>query len=185
MNSFLAKRSFATSASSVLYNYTSVTNPRVYFSLSRDGAKLGDLVFEVYANHAPRTAENFLAFVKGSALAGSYKGAAFTGGYPGIVLTGGKVTEDNQGAEGGRVIDEALTLRHTKRGVISFNNDGENANGSEFLIALSDTANVLDGYHSVIGELVEGGDVLDKAEQSLNRHGSLDHQIKIEECGTR
>ena len=178
MNS--AKRSFST-----LFNYSCKSNPRVYFTLSRDGAKLGDLVFEVYANHAPRTAENFLAFVKGSAAAGSYRGSAFTGGFPGIVLTGGRVSEENEGFEGARHPDEALTLRHTKRGVISFNNDGENSNGSEFLISLSETANVLDGYHSVIGELVEGGDVLDKAEQSLNRHGKLDHDIKIDDCGTR
>ncbi len=177
----VTKRSF-----SALYSYTSKSNPRVYFSLSRDGAKLGDLVFEVYANHAPRTAENFLAFVRGTAVGGSsYKGAGFTGGYPGIALTGGRVSECNLDADGNRGSDEALGLRHSKRGVISFNNDGENSNGSEFLIALSDTANVLDGYHSVIGELVEGQAVLDEAERSLNRHGSFDHDIKIEECGTR
>ena len=180
MNSFTAKRSF-----SALYNYSCKSNPRVYFSLSRDGAKLGDLVFEVYANHAPRTADNFLAFVKGTAASGSYRGAALTGGFPGIVLTGGRVSEDNAGFDGSRIPDESLNLRHTKRGIISFNNDGENSNGSEFLITLSETANVLDGYHSVIGELVEGSEVLDKAEQSLNRHGSFDHDIKIEDCGTR
>ena len=101
------------------------------------------------------------------------------------MLTGGRVSEDNEGFEGVRCPDEALTLRHTKRGVISFNNDGENSNGSEFLIALSETANVLDGYHSVIGELVEGADVLGKAEQSLNRNGKLEHDIKIDDCGTR
>ena len=181
MNSYFAKRCFSAS----LYNYTCKTNPRVYFTLSRDGAKLGDLVFEVYANHAPKTSENFLNFIKGASAVGSYKGTAFTGGYPGIVLQGGRVTEDNQSSDGGRQVDENLNLRHTKRGVISFSNDGENANGSEFVIALSEAANVLDGYNSVIGELVEGQDVLNKAEASLNRHGKLDHAIKIEDCGTR
>ena len=43
MNSFFGKRSFG-----ALYNYSCKSNPRVYFTLSRDGAKLGDLVFEVY-----------------------------------------------------------------------------------------------------------------------------------------
>ena len=178
----LTKRQF--SAAATLYNYSCKSNPRVFFTVSKDGAKLGDLVFEVYANQAPRTAENFLAFVKGCTV-GSYKGTAFKGGYPGIVLQGGRVTECNASADGGRLVDEALTLRHAKRGIISFTNDGENANGSEFQIALSDTAAVLDGYHSVIGELVEGQEVLDQAEQSLNRLGSLDHAIKIEDCGTR
>ena len=175
-----SKRAF-----SAIYNYSAKTNPKVYFTLSRDGNKLGDLVFEVYHNHAPRTAENFLAFVTGSAKAGSYKGASFTGGFPGIALQGGRVTTCNEGAEGARVPDESLTLRHHKRGIISFNNDGENANGSEFLITLGEVGNVLDGYHSVIGELVEGQDVLSQAEQSLNRLGSFDHSIKIEDCGTR
>ncbi len=180
MNSYFAKRCFSAS----LYNYSCKTNPRVYFTLSRDGNKLGDLVFEVYANHAPRTSENFLNFVKGCSV-GSYKGTSFTGGFPGILLQGGRVSEDNVSSDGGRQVDENLQLRHVKRGMISFNNDGENANGSEFVITLGEAANVLDGYNSVVGELVEGQDVLSKAESSLNRFGSLDHTIKIEDCGTR
>jgi len=128
MNSLIQKRQF----SAALYNYSCTSNPRVYFTLSRDGNKLGDLVFEVYQNHAPRTAENFIAFVKGTTAVGSYKGTTFTGGYPGIVLQGGRVTPCNQAADGGRLADEALQLRHVKRGFISMTNDGENANGSEF-----------------------------------------------------
>ena len=180
MNSYLQKRAF----SAALYNYSSKSNPRVYFSLSRDGAKLGDLVFEVYQNHAPRTSENFLSFVNGCSV-GSYKGTTFTQGFPGIVMQGGRVDKCNNSADGGRLPDEALTLRHTKRGMISFANDGENANGSEFMITLSETANLLDGYHSVVGELVEGEEVLKQAEESISRLGTFDHTIKIEECGTR
>ena len=180
MNSYFGKRFFSAS----LYNYSCKTNPRVYFTLSRDGNKLGDLVFEVYANHAPRTSENFLNFVKGSSV-GSYKGTSFTKGFPGILLQGGRVTEDNVGSDGARQVDENLNLRHVKRGTISFSNDGENSNGSEFVITLGEAANVLDGYNSVVGELVEGQDVLSKAEASLNRFGTLDHTITIEDCGTR
>ena len=180
MNSLLSKRSFG----HALYNYSCKSNPRVYFTLSRDGNKLGDLVFEVYQNHAPRTAENFLNFVKGCSV-GSYKGTTFTGGFPGIVLQGGRVTECNESSEGTRLPDESLNLRHLGRGTISMANDGENANGSEFLITLGETGNVLDGYNSVVGELVEGADVLAQAEHSLNRLGSFDHTIKIEDCGTR
>jgi len=83
------------------------------------------------------------------------------------------------------LVDENLNLRHIRRGTLSFANDGENANGSEILITLGDAANVLDGYNTVIGQLVEGEDVLAKAESSLNRHGSLDHTITIDDCGTR
>ena len=180
MNTYLSKRLFAAS----LYKYSSPTNPRVYFTLTRDGNKLGDLVFEVYANHVPKSAENFLSFVAGNTV-GSYKGTSFTKGFPGIVLQGGRVTECNASADGGRLVDENLSLRHIKRGIISYSNDGENASGSEFTISLGDAANVLDGYQTVIGELVEGAEVLSKAETSINRFGTLDHTIKIEDCGTK
>ena len=78
-----------------------------------------------------------------------------------------------------------MTLRHIRRGTLSYVNDGENANGSEILITLGESAAVLDGYNTVVGQLVEGDDVLAKAESSINRHGTLDHTIKIEDCGTR
>lgn len=48
-----------------LYNYTDRSNPRVFFTLSKDGKTLGDLVFELYRNHAPNAAENVLALATG------------------------------------------------------------------------------------------------------------------------
>lgn len=33
-----------------LYNYSDKTNPRVFFTLSKNGQTLGDLVFELYRN---------------------------------------------------------------------------------------------------------------------------------------
>ena len=74
-------------------------------------------------------------------------------------MQGGKVTPCNVGADGVRIPDEPNMLRHYKRGILSLANDGENSNGSEFMITL-DKAGMLDGYHVVIGELVEGDDVL-------------------------
>ena len=63
-------------------------------------------------------------------------------------------------------------------------NDGENGNGSEFIITLGKT-DMLDGYNVVFGELVHGDDVLDEVEKSLSRQGNLDSEIKIEACGTK
>ena len=83
---FCNKRFFATS----LYNYTARTNPRVYLTLSKNGKTLGDLVFELYHNHCPKTAENFISLLsENNALHHSYKGTSFTGGYPGILIKGG------------------------------------------------------------------------------------------------
>ena len=75
-------------------------------------------------------------------------------------------------------------MRHHKRGMLTLVNDGENANGHEFMITL-DKADFLDGYHVVVGELVEGEDVLKQAEQSLSRHGTVTDEIRIENSGTK
>ena len=80
--------------------------------------------------------------------------------------------------------DENMELRHHKRGILSMANDGENANGHEFFITL-DKAGMLDAYHTVFGELVEGEEVLQSAEESVSRLGHLTNEIKIEKCGPR
>jgi peptidyl-prolyl isomerase D len=100
------------------------------------------------------------------------------------VLQGGRATDCNSSANGGRLPDENLNLRHFKRGQLSMVNDGENANGSEFMITLG-KADMLDGYHQVVGELVEGEDVLRQAEESLTRLGNVEGELRIENSGTR
>jgi cyclophilin family peptidyl-prolyl cis-trans isomerase len=100
------------------------------------------------------------------------------------VLKGGKLGCENISADGGRLTDENLNLRHFKRGQLTLDNSGENSSGSEFLITLG-SADMLDGYHQVIGELVEGDQVLNEVEKSLSRLGTFDADIKIEASGTR
>lgn len=63
-------------------------------------------------------------------------------------------------------------------------NEGQNSNGHQFMITLG-TADMLDGYNVVFGELVEGEDVLIEAEKSLTRLGDFKEEIKIENCGTK
>ena len=78
---FFSRRQFS------LYNYSAPTNPKVFLTLSKNGEKLGDLVFELYQNHAPKSTENFLAFVTGqNKFQASYKGTTFTKGFPGIAI---------------------------------------------------------------------------------------------------
>jgi peptidylprolyl isomerase len=106
------------------------------------------------------------------------------GGFPGIAITAGKLGECNVSADGGRLPDENLSLRHFKRGQLTMNNEGENSNGSQFMITLG-VADMLDGYHVVFGELVEGDEVLTEVEKSLNRQGTFDNEIKIESAGAK
>ena len=72
------------------------------------------------------------------------------------------------GAGGARVADENLSLRHHKRGLLTMVSDGAHANGSEFMVTFGE-ANSLNGYRNVIGELVEGDDVLSALEGDCHR----------------
>lgn len=143
-------------------------------------------MFELYRNHVPNATENVLSFATGNNdWKASYTGTLLDKGFPGIALQGGRATECNSAFTGGRLPDEGLHyMRHHKRGMLTLVNDGENANGHEFMITL-DKADYLDGYHVVVGELVEGEDVLKQAEQSISRHGAVTDEIRIENSGTK
>ena len=51
-------------------------NPSVYFDLTLNGNKFGRLVFELFADVTPKTAENFRALCTGEKGFG-YKGCGF------------------------------------------------------------------------------------------------------------
>jgi cyclophilin family peptidyl-prolyl cis-trans isomerase len=142
-------------------------------------------VFELYRNQAPDNVDNFISLATGNNNSGaSYHGKVLNKGFPGISLQGGRVNECNTSANGTRLPDENLLLRHFKRGQLTMVNDGESSNGSEFMITL-DKADFFDGYNQLIGELVEGEDVLRQAEESVTRHGTTADEIRIENSGTR
>lgn len=140
----------------------------------------------MYANHAPQTAENFVSFATGNNPERlSYAGSSFDKGFPGMCVVGGCLSEDNHSVDGRRMTHENTQLRHFKRGMLSLTSDGDNGIGSKFLITLGQAADILDGYNVVIGELVEGEDVLNEVEKSLSREWNLKNEIKIESSGTR
>ena len=176
----LSRRGFTAS----IYNYTSASNPRVFLSVANGDQVLGDLVFELYANRVPQTAENFAALCEGTTDGRGYAGSSFVKGFPGGVIQGGRLGEENVGADGARFPDEDLSLRHTKRGQLTMYNNGENSNGSEFQITFGE-ARYLDGYQSVFGELVEGESVLAKLEESVNRLGQVTGELKIVASGLK
>ena len=179
----LTKRNFAAS----MYNYQNAANPRVYLTVAAGDKKLGDLVFELYAEQQPATTESFRALCEGSATSeagSSFVGTAFHQGQSGFGISGGRMGDENVGAFGLRLMDEDMTLRHNKRGQLTLPNDGENSGGSEFTITFGE-ASYLDGYQAVFGELVEGHRVLDALEAGVDRLGNISEDFTIIDSGCK
>lgn len=150
----------------------------------------GKIVFELYADAAPKTVENF----KGLAINKYYDGLKFHRVVPEFVIQGGDPNGDGTGGEsawGGKFEDEinAKSLGLSKEvinenekagykyntglkshkmipGAVAMANSGANTNGSQFFIVTSKDQSHLDGKHTVFGQVVEGMDVVKKIQQN-------------------
>merc|ERR1712166_958552 len=112
----------------------------VFFDLQY-GSKKGRVVFDLFDDVGPKTAENFRCLCtgeKGRGRSGKnlhFKGSAFHRIIPGFMLQGGDFTKgDGTGGEsiyGNKFKDENFTLPHTEPGLLSMANAGPNTNGSQ------------------------------------------------------
>ncbi len=123
----------------------------------------GDMVLELYPEHAPITVANFLELAE----SGFYEGLIFHRIYKGFMIQGG--SSDGRGMAGsdtkikGEFKSNGVNnpISH-ERGVISMarTNNPDSAS-SQFFICDADST-FLDGNYAAFGKLVEGYDVLDK-----------------------
>ena len=165
---------------------------RTFFDISLDDEPAGRIVFGLYGNQCPRTAENFRALCtgeKGEGEAGvplSFAGSNFHRIIPGFVLQGGDFTNgDGTGGEsiyGGKFDDEDFGIEHTRAGLLSMANSGPDSNGSQFFVTVAETP-WLDGKHVVFGEVLEGMDVVKAIEALGSDEGTPTKQVSIASCG--
>ncbi len=116
----------------------------------------GTMVFELYADKAPKTVNNFVFLSR----EGFYEGVIFHRVIKDFMAQGGDPTGKGIGGPGYKFADEFHpSLKHDKPGRLSMANAGPNTNGSQFFITHVPTP-WLDNKHSIFGQVVEGMDVL-------------------------
>ncbi len=121
----------------------------------------GNIVLELYPEHAPKTVNNFVFLAQ----QGFYDGVKFHRVIANFMIQGGDPTGSGSGGPGYKFQDELSgnPLRHGAK-VISMANAGPNTNGSQFFITHAPQPH-LDGKHTVFGKVVEGQDVVDAIRQ--------------------
>lgn len=172
---------------------TANTRSRVWFDITIGDGSKSRVVFELYNDVVPKTAENFRALCTGENGVGQagkplyYKGSAFHRVIKGFMIQGGDFTAGNgTGGEsiyGEKFEDENFKLKHDKPFLLSMANAGPGTNGSQFFVTTVPTKH-LDGKHVVFGEVISGKSIIRAVENV--KTGENDKPVEpcvIADCG--
>nr|WP_202421816.1 peptidylprolyl isomerase [Gordonia sp. SID5947] len=126
----------------------------------------GDIVVELFPNHAPKTVANFTGLADGSqgysrpnASGGDsgpfYDGSVFHRVIEGFMIQGGDPTGTGRGGPGYQFADEFHPeLQFDRPYLLAMANAGPGTNGSQFFITVGPTPH-LNRKHSIFGEVVD------------------------------
>ncbi|KIM41336.1 hypothetical protein M413DRAFT_445361 [Hebeloma cylindrosporum] len=167
--------------------------PITYFDIKIGDKAAGRIIFSLYNDLVPKTAENFRQLCTGEAGIGksgkllSYKGSRFHRVIKAFMCQGGDFTAGNgTGGEsiyGDKFEDEAFPVKHTKPFLLSMANAGPNTNGSQFIITVAPTPH-LDDKHVVFGEVIKGKSLVRQIENYPTSSGDVPTTpITIADCG--
>ena len=132
-------------------------------------SKKGRVIFELFKNKTPKTAENFRCLCTGEKGADlHFKNNIFHRIIDGFMMQGGDITMQN--GTGGKSIygmnfpDEKIWIPHTHGGLLSMANAGPDTNGSQFFITYRKTPH-LNNKHTVFGRVISGIEICREAEK--------------------
>jgi peptidyl-prolyl cis-trans isomerase A (cyclophilin A) len=126
----------------------------------------GDIVVQLFPNHAPKTVKNFVELAEGSrewthpktgqkSTGKLYDGTVFHRVISGFMIQGGDPLGNGTGGPGYEFEDEIHPdLAFTKPYLLAMANAGPGTNGSQFFITVGSTA-WLTGKHTIFGEVTE------------------------------
>ena len=126
----------------------------------------GDIVIELFGNHAPATVENFIGLATGTANYTTPNGKGETSGpfYDGVIfhriidgfmIQGGDPTGTGRGGPGYQFQDEFHPeLRFDRPFLLAMANAGPSTNGSQFFITVAPTPH-LNNHHTIFGEVTD------------------------------
>ena len=173
--------------------FSQLDNPRVYFDVSIGAQAKGTIVFELFKNVVPRTAENFRQLCTGEKGRGNsgkmltFMNSMFHRVIPNFMAQGGDFTKFNgTGGEsiyGRKFADENFKIKHTEPYLLSMANAGPNSNGSQFFITF-EPCNWLDGKHVVYGRVERGQNIVEMMRKTPTDQTDKPRvAIKITKCG--
>ena len=158
---------------------------QVFFKLDIGGKETGKIIFKLFHDITPKTADNFRALCTHEKGFG-FKNSHFHRIINDFMAQGGDFTNHN--GTGGKSIygrtfpDENFKLKHSEPYLLSMANAGPNTNGSQFFITFVPCP-WLDGKHTVFGKVTEGTDIVDKLNKLGSRGGNPREKVVIEDCG--
>ena len=126
---------------------------------------VGDIVLQLYPNHAPRTVRNFVELAEGKrqwtdpagkeTSAPLYNGTIFHRVIDGFMVQGGDPLGNGTGGPGYKFADELHPeLAFTRPYLLAMANAGPNTNGSQFFITVAPTP-WLTNKHTIFGEVAD------------------------------
>lgn len=170
--------------------------PHVYIDVAIGSRPVGRMVFELFTDLTPRTAENFRGLCTGEyggiGLKSSTKKLHYVNSkvhriIDDFMIQGGDIT--NGDGSGGHSIygqtfdDENFQRRHACAGLLSMANRGRNTNSSQFFITLKPCPH-LDGKHVVFGQIIYGMDIVRRiGKTAVDSNNKPKLPVVISDCG--